>query len=129
MREGDLCSIDSGDGSYGVVKILKLEDGIAHLRLYANSYEQRPTEVDPASLTLGTIHDESFGLGHMPVAEEEFLATWRPEVVGHTELEPDELEGYEIWRGAAEEGEAGVWGGVEPEPPPRRSWLSRLLGR
>ncbi len=73
MREGDLCSIDSGDGSYGVVKILKLEDGIAHLRLYANSYEQRPTEVDPASLTLGTIHDESFGLGHMPLAEEEFL--------------------------------------------------------
>jgi hypothetical protein len=123
VREGDLCSIDSGDGSYGVVKILKLEDGIAHLRVYANSYEQRPAEVDPASLTLGTIHDESFGLGHMPLAEETFLETWRPEVIGHAELEPDELDGYEIWR----EDEGGVWGGVEP--PLRRSWLSRLLGR
>src|SRR5262245_13642607 len=31
MTEGDVYSIDNGDGTFGVVKILKLEPGIVHV--------------------------------------------------------------------------------------------------
>ena len=125
MREGDLCSIVSGQGGYKVAKILKLEDGIVHVRLYANRFDERPANVDPDDLELGVIDDESFGIGHLPLASSEFEA-WQPQTIAHHPVQPDELDGYEEWRQAAEKGEAGVWG-VQPAKP--RSALGRLFRR
>src|SRR5256885_915457 len=42
MEEGDLCSVRSGEGTYSVAKILKLEGGVTHVRVYAETYEERP---------------------------------------------------------------------------------------
>ena len=125
MREGDLCSIVSGQGGYKVVKILKLEDDIVHARLYANRFDERPSSVQPDELELGAIDEESFGIGHLPLASGEFEA-WQPESIAHQAVQPDELDGYEEWRQAAEKGEAGVWG-VQPAKP--RSRLGRLFRR
>ena len=93
MREGDLCSIVSGQGGYKVVKILKLEDDIVHARLYANRFDERPSSVQPDELELGAIDEESFGIGHLPLASGEFEA-WQPEAIAHQAVEPDELDGY-----------------------------------
>jgi hypothetical protein len=125
VHEGDLCSIVSGQGGYKVVKILKLEDDIVHARLYANRFDERPSSVQPDELELGGIDEESFGIGHLPLASGEFEA-WQPEAIAHQAVEPDELDGYEEWRRAAEKGEAGVWG-VQPAKP--RSRLGRLFRR
>jgi hypothetical protein len=92
--------VEFGEGDYRVVKILVLEDGVVHLRLYADKFAERPFEVDPAELDHVAIH-KSFGIAHLPLSTEDF-ATWRPGVVGHEAVRADELEGYEIWREAYE---------------------------
>ena len=127
FREGDLCSVESGDGTYGVVKILKLELEIVHIRLYRNKFEERPRAIDPATLELGTIYDDSFGIGHLPLGAREFDA-WAPRVLAHAAVEAEELEGYEMWREAADGGEGGVFGApaAPPEAPGSDSRFARL---
>jgi hypothetical protein len=117
MREGDLCSARSGDGRHVVAKILKLEDGVVHVRVYANRYVERPRDVADEELHLGTVHDEEFGLGHLPLDADAF-DEWEPELIRHTGVDPEELEGYRIWREAEDEGTGGVWG-----PPDERRGL------
>jgi hypothetical protein len=127
VEEGDLCSVRSGDGEYVVAKILKLEEGATHVRVYAKTYEKRPTEVPDEDLYLGTVFDDDFGLGHLPLDADAF-EHWEPQVIRHTELEPEELEGYEMWRDAEDEGAGGVWGRPEPRRGPVAK-LKRLLER
>jgi hypothetical protein len=100
MVPGDLCAVELGEGEYRVVKILVMDDGMVHVRLYAEKLDERPFDVDPTQLEVGVIH-KSFGIGHMPVSAEDF-ATWRPGVVGHETVKAKELGGYEIWRAAYE---------------------------
>ncbi len=123
MREADLCSVRSGAGDYVVAKILKLEEGVVHVRVYANRYAERPRDVADGELRLGTVHDEEFGLGHLPLDAGAF-EEWEPEVMRHTTLDPEELEGYQIWREAENEGSGGVWG--RPEPDQRESPMTKL---
>jgi hypothetical protein len=114
VQEGDLCSVRSDEGGFVVAKVLKLEEGIVHIRVYAKKYAERPTVVAGEELTLGTVFDEDFGLGHLPLDADAF-AKWDPKIIRHTAIEPEELEGYEIWREAEDEGTGGVWGGPERE--------------
>jgi hypothetical protein len=96
MRAGDLCAVEWDEGDYRAVKILAIEDGIVHVRLYADKFVERPFQVDPARLDLGMIH-RSFGIAHLPVSAEDFAA-WLPGVVGHEAVQPEELVEYELWR-------------------------------
>ncbi len=97
--------VTTAECPYGILKILKMEEGIAHVKLYKNKYEQIPARVDPESLSVGTIHDEDgFGVGDLP-NNESTLASWRPQLLQITLVESEELEGYEIWR----ESKGSVW--------------------
>ena len=82
------------------------------MRLYAKRYDERPQDVADEELTLGTIHDEEFGLGHLPLDASAF-ESWKPELIRHTAVDPEELEGYVMWRQAEDEGTGGVWGRSE----------------
>jgi hypothetical protein len=126
VREGDLCSARSGEDDYVVLKVLKLDDDVVHVRVYAKRYPERPREVADDELYLGTVHDEEFGLGHLPLDAAAF-EQWEPEVIRNTTLDPEELEGYQIWREAEDEGAGGVWGGTEDEGVIAK--LKRLLRR
>src|SRR4051812_45909052 len=98
---GGIYSIESGDGRFGVVKVLALDPGITHVRIYKNKYESRPHTIDPSTLDLGSIlTDEDFGIGHAPLATEGFLS-WRPVLIMKTELADDELVGYRFWQESA----------------------------
>jgi hypothetical protein len=97
---GDLCSVELVKGDYRVVKILVMEDGIVHLRLYPDKFSERPSAVDPFELDLVPIH-KSFGIAHLPLSAEDF-ATWRPGVVAHEAVRAEELEAYELWQEAHE---------------------------
>jgi hypothetical protein len=107
LFEGAYYSIVDGD-TFSIAKVLKLEPEpeIVHVRIYKQHFPQRPRAIDPAALTLGTIHDkDGFGMGHLPLR----LATFMdrdPIFLTHAEVKPEELEGYNFWKESAD---GGVW--------------------
>jgi hypothetical protein len=106
MTEGGVYSIDNGDGKFGVVKILKLDPGIVHVRVYKNKLATRPTSIDLDELSLGSIKDkDGFGMGHLPISENDFKG-WKAVLLLKAEVKAEELEGYELWKEAG----GGVFG-------------------
>jgi hypothetical protein len=98
LKAGAICSVDDGDGKFGIVKILVLDKEIAHIRIYKNKYNQRPVSIDTKTLSLGSVYDEDgFGIGHTPLDRTGF-ENWHPEVIMYEEVSAEELEGYQIWK-------------------------------
>ncbi len=97
---GDVYSVDRGDGTFGIVKLLVLTDGVAHIRIYANVFDARPDDVDLDALTLTSADDpDNAGFGHLPLEEKDFRA-WSPVLIAETDIAEEELEGYEVWKDA-----------------------------
>jgi hypothetical protein len=95
------------DGTFRVAKVLVVDDEAVHVRVYKERFDDRPREVDTNDLSLGSVHDEgSFGVGHLPLAREEFLR-WEPILIKSESVAEEELDGYEMW---AEAPDAGVFG-------------------
>ncbi|MBI3410322.1 MAG: hypothetical protein HY040_18440 [Planctomycetes bacterium] len=106
MTEGGIYSIDNGDGKYGVVKILKLEPGVVHVRVYKNKFAARPNSIKVEELSLGSVKDkDGFGLGHLPISERDFKS-WKAVLLATTEVRAEELDGYQLWKEAG----GGVFG-------------------
>jgi len=105
LFEGGYYSIADGD-TFSIAKILKLEVEVVHVRIYKQHFPQRPRSIDISALTLGTINDEDgFGMGHLPLR----LATFQesePSFVTYSQIKPEELEGYNLWKETAG---GGVW--------------------
>jgi hypothetical protein len=105
LFEGAYYSIIDGD-TFSIAKVLKLEQEIVHVRIYKQHFSQPPRSIDPAALTLGTIHDkDGFGMGHLPLWLTTFMNS-EPMFLTHAELKPEELEGYNLWKESAD---GGVW--------------------
>jgi hypothetical protein len=95
---GGIYSFEDGAGKYGVAKVLVVEPEAVHVRLYKNIFDTRPSEIDPTTLSLGSVlTDEEFGIGHLPLAREGF-ANWRPVLIMQTTVTKEELVGYELWK-------------------------------
>jgi hypothetical protein len=95
---GELYSVETGDGTFSIVKVLAFEDGIVHIRLYKNRFATRPEQVDTSQLSLGTIDDEDgFGVGHLPISVSDFTA-WDPRFLLSEKVTEEELEGYRFWQ-------------------------------
>jgi len=108
MTEGGIYSIDNGNGKFGIAKILKVEPGIVHVRIYKNKFEPRPTSVNVEELSLGSIHDkDGFGMGHLPISERDFRQ-WKPVLLITKGVTEEELEGYKLWKDAG----GGVFGSL-----------------
>jgi hypothetical protein len=106
---GALYSIEDEEG-YRVAKILVVDDIAVHIRIYKQRFPKRPSRIDPAKLTLGTIHDpDGFGFGHLPIRHRQF-DSWKPVFIMRTHLTDAELEGYREWKSAR----GGVWD-IPPE--------------
>jgi hypothetical protein len=104
LFEGGYYSIAEGE-TFRIAKILKLDPDIVHVRIYKQTFHQRPRSIDPALLTLGTIHDcDGFGMGHLPLRLTRFKNR-EPWFLTYSEVKPEELEGYEHWKLAG----GGVW--------------------
>jgi hypothetical protein len=94
---GEIYSVQDQDG-YKVAKILAVDSRAVHVRLYKNSFPDRPHSVDVNKLTLGSIHDaDGFGIGHLPVTAATF-SSWLPILITRTAVTQEELEGYEEWK-------------------------------
>ena len=103
---GDLYSIETGDGTYSIVKVLAVDDEAVHLRLYKNRFPTRPDRIDTSELSLGSIHEEDgvfvpdedgLGIGHLPIARATF-EEWQPRFLTVEPVTEEELEGYRLWQ-------------------------------
>src|SRR5262245_34098948 len=94
VKAGALYSVEDGGGRYVIAKVLAVERGGVHVRLYKNTFASRPQKVEFKQLSL-----DGGGLGHLPVTHKQFRA-WRPAYVGASPVTNDELEGYRMWQEA-----------------------------
>jgi hypothetical protein len=98
IRPGSICTIEDGEGKFGVVKVLAIDPQVTHVKIYKNKYDKRPSEVDINTLSLGSINDkDGFGIGHVPLGKKEF-DNWKPVPIGYEKITKEDLEGYEIWK-------------------------------
>lgn len=108
FEPGDLASVATGDGEYGVVKLLATDAVGVHVRLYQQRFPDRPGVVDPTTLSLGASmfdQDVPFSIGHIPLRHEAF-ADWQPILLARgIGVEERELQGYRGW----EEAEGGYF--------------------
>ena len=97
IQVGGLYASQDKDGTWRIVKVLAVDDEAVHLRIYANKFREQPTDVDPATLKLGSLNDPSgFGIGHVPIAKEGFNGQTRI-LLKVVPVKEDELEGYRLY--------------------------------
>jgi hypothetical protein len=98
LKVGSICSVDEGDGKFGIVKILVIDDDIIHVKKYKNKYAERPVAIDINTLSNGSVYDEAgFGVGYLPT-DRKIYDSWKPVIIAFEEVTGDDLEGYEIWK-------------------------------
>lgn len=98
-REGGLYACRQEDGAYAVAKILKLDAGGVHVRVYSNRYETFPKTLDESALYLAGVDrapGEQLGMGHLPLSRASFAA-WEPKFIKIVPVNDSELEGYRMW--------------------------------
>jgi hypothetical protein len=97
--EGGLYYTRRKDGSYSVLKILKIDDQGVHVRLYSNQFAEPPKKVDETTLHMAGLHqkpNENLGIGHMPISKKSFV-TWHATFVQQCTVSEEELDGYKVW--------------------------------
>lgn len=91
---------------FGMVKLLRQQFRGVHVRVYSNTFAQRPERVDEAELESRPFPTDVSGerppteplaVGHVPLGHATFDA-WQPVFVATSLVQPDELVGYEIWK-------------------------------
>jgi hypothetical protein len=99
LVEGGLYYTQNENGSYSVLKILKLDDGGVHVRLYSNQFSTPPAKVDESILYMVGVDrkpNETLGMGHAPISKQSFVG-WKAVLFQQSAVKDDELEGYKMW--------------------------------
>jgi hypothetical protein len=95
---GGLSTVRDSEHGFRVVKILAIDPGVVSIRMYKQSFEKRPSGIDPSALTLGPIDDaDGFGVGHLPLDVPTF-SSWAPQFVLRSTVTDEELEGDRMWQ-------------------------------
>lgn len=58
VEEGVFYAIEWGDGTYGNVDVLKVDDSLVHIRLYPNTWPRTPIGLSPDELKAQAIGNE-----------------------------------------------------------------------
>ena len=97
--QGGLYSVPGEGGKFTIVKILKVDRDGVHLRMYSNTFDQRPTDVDESKLYMAGMNHrpgEPMGMGHAPISKKSF-STWDAQLIKVVPVREQELEGYKMW--------------------------------
>jgi len=93
---GGLYASRDNDGTFRVSKVLAVDDYAVHVRIYKNKFETMPENLDTSILSLGGLGDpDGFGIGHAPIAKENWLASHV--FLKREPVRDDELEGYKYY--------------------------------
>ena len=77
LSEGALYAASTDDKSYFVIKVLKLGEGAPLIRVYSNTFAQRPVSVDASWLYVAAKEGQRGMLGAQCLtAKDEFLRDW-----------------------------------------------------
>ncbi len=98
---GNLVSVVS-ENQFAVMKILAVDHGGVHVRLYAERFSRRPNAVQGLALTLAASCADGtkpFSIGHMPLSYGSYFMR-EPKICGSRPVADDELEGYGMWKDA-----------------------------
>ncbi len=94
---GGLYAVPNQDGTWGVAKVLAVDNAVIHLRSYANKFAQQPTEAEIPELTMDSSDDSpGMGIGHFPLAREGFFAD-NPVLIKVVPVTEEDLEGYNLY--------------------------------
>ena len=108
FHAGDIVSVITEDRRFGVVKVLAVDAGGVHARLYAQRFDSRPGPDELGALSIASVAPEDghpFSIGHLPLRHATFRA-WSPEPIGRNEhVDESELEGYRM----SQDAEAGYF--------------------
>jgi hypothetical protein len=99
LKEGGLYHVQNEDGTFSVLKILKLDEHGVHIRQYSNAWPAPPFSVDESKLYMAGPDrqpGERLGMGHLPIAKKSF-AGWNATFVQQAAVSEDELDGYKMW--------------------------------
>lgn len=88
LKTGGIYLIKNKAGKYTVSKILAMDNFAIHVRMYADEFETRPTQISTANLKVM--------IGHAPMDAKGFLAEY-PELLNMEDVKETELEGYRIY--------------------------------
>lgn len=94
---GGLYASRDPDGRYRIMKVLALDGFAVHVRLYADRFQELPTQISSSQLEMGFKSESEFGVGHVPLSPKGF--GFGMTLVGMEEVHADELDGYRIWAG------------------------------
>ena len=97
-KVGGLYLVQNDDMTFGIAKIIAVDEGGVHLVLYANTYTAAPDYIDPDTLLLGGDEEnEKWGISHFPLAYES-IAVWRLAPIGFAEVRNIEQQAYLRWK-------------------------------
>jgi len=100
LKEGGIYSFKNDNGTYSVLKILKVESAGVHVKIYSDQFDTPPTNVDESKLIIvGTDHkpNQTLGLADAPIKGEAF-ANYHATFIQQGTVTPKELEGYNTWK-------------------------------
>ncbi len=105
---GDLYSFNKENNTYGVLKIIGIDETsegtIISAKIYKNTYSSTPKENTLGDLSVGTIYDkDGYGVGHLPILKGAFEIDIL-DFIKNEPVQTDELEGYNYWKGDTENG-------------------------
>lgn len=97
LTEGGIYTQKQGILNWGVFKILKLDEEIAHLRLFKNRFWRRPDS--------SVVPRLDWSVGHVPISRAN-VESWRVHLLATENVSDEELEGYRYW---SEDPDAGAF--------------------
>jgi hypothetical protein len=104
LQVGGLYSVEAGDGSFAIAKVLAVEPTIVHVHVYKERFSVRVRDDTPAALILSSLRDsDSATSGHLASSPSAFFAS-RPFFIRQATVEPAELVGYYQWEAAGGRG-------------------------
>ena len=102
LKEGGIYSFKNDNGTCSVLKILKVEGGGLHIRIYSNQFDSPPTQVDESTLHIAGLNhkpDEILGQADLPLLKKSF-DNYKATFVQQSTVTDAELEGYKTWKKA-----------------------------
>jgi len=100
LKEGGIYSFKNDNGTYSVLKILKVEGGGVHVKIYSNQFDSPPDKVDESKLYMAGVNHkdtETTSVADAPMKGETF-ANYHATFVQQGTVTPQELEGYNQWK-------------------------------
>jgi hypothetical protein len=109
-----LVSYQMDESRFGVGKVLRVDGLTVSMRFYSDSWETRPSNVNPWSLRLDPIWADTPGIGHMPMSAIVY-GTIDAKFIKLAMIGQRELDGYRQWKESG--GKRFGLGDVRGRPP------------